>query len=71
MGELEELLVGIETLLLKITGLCRVSVGVKQVSGAAVVLGGTGPRQGGGSWWAQMLGLLGKQGLQFPYSSLL
>lgn len=49
MGELEELLVGVETLLLKITGPCTVSVGMKLVSSAAAVLGGTGPRQEGRS----------------------
>lgn len=50
MGELEELLVDIETLLLRITGLHTLSVGMKLVSGAAVALGGTGPRQEGRSW---------------------
>lgn len=45
-----EVLVGVNTLLLRITGLCTVSVGVKLVSGAAVVVGGMGPREAGRSW---------------------
>lgn len=50
VGEPEELLVGVETVLVKVTGLSTGSVGLKLVSSAAVVLGGTGPRQEGRSW---------------------
>ena len=51
VGEPEGLLVGVEGFLLKVTGLSTGSVGMKLVSRAAVVLGGTGPRQEGRSWW--------------------
>lgn len=50
VGELEELLVGVKKLLLKITGLCGLSVGMELVSDAAVLLDGMGPWQDWRSW---------------------
>lgn len=60
VGELEELLVGVKTLLLKNTGLCGLSVGGKLVSHAAGALDGTGSLQDGRSWRVYTSGLSGK-----------